>query len=60
MNSKQLLWKESLDSDGQQFHQYQQNEQSPITLTHWTQKRGKGHIIQLSNNISITVPVMEY
>jgi hypothetical protein len=26
--------KESLNSDGQQFHQYQQNEQSP----HWTQK----------------------
>jgi len=33
------LWKESLNSDGQQFHQYQQNEQSPLTLTHWTQKR---------------------
>jgi hypothetical protein len=25
-------------SDGQQFHQYQQNELSPLTLTHWTQK----------------------
>ena len=24
----------------QQFHQYQQNEQSLLTLTHWTQKRG--------------------
>jgi hypothetical protein len=23
--------KESLNSDGQQFHQYQQNEQSPLT-----------------------------
>jgi hypothetical protein len=23
---------------GQQFHQYQQNEQSPLTLTHWTKK----------------------
>ena len=23
-----LLWKESLNSDGQQFHQYQQNDQS--------------------------------
>ena len=23
--------KESLNSDGQQFHQYQQNQQSPIT-----------------------------
>ena len=25
------LRKESLNSDGQQFHQYQQNEQSPLT-----------------------------
>jgi hypothetical protein len=32
------LWKESLNSDGQQFHQYQLNEQSPLTLIHWTQK----------------------
>jgi hypothetical protein len=23
--------KESLEKDGQQFHQYQQNEQSPLT-----------------------------
>jgi hypothetical protein len=23
--------KESLNSDGQQFHQYQQNQQSPVT-----------------------------
>jgi hypothetical protein len=27
------LWKECLNSDGQQFHQYQQNEQSLLTLT---------------------------
>jgi hypothetical protein len=26
--------KKVLNSDGQQFHQYQQNEQSPLTLTH--------------------------
>ena len=26
-----LSSKESLNSDGQQFHQYQQNEQSPLT-----------------------------
>ena len=26
-----ILWKESLNSDGQQFHQYQQNDQSPLT-----------------------------
>ena len=25
------LWKESLNSDGQQFHQYQQNEQPHLT-----------------------------
>ena len=31
--------KESLISDGHQFHQYQQNEQSPLSLAHWTQKR---------------------
>ena len=26
--------KESLSSDGQQFHEYQLNERSPLTLTH--------------------------
>jgi hypothetical protein len=25
------LWKESLNSEGQQFHQYQQNEQPPLS-----------------------------
>jgi hypothetical protein len=30
------LWKESLNSDGQQFHQYQQNKQSPLIVTHLT------------------------
>ena len=33
------LWKESLNSDGQQLHQYQQNQQSPLTWTLWTQKK---------------------
>jgi len=28
------LWKESLNIDGQQFHQYQQSEKSPLTLSH--------------------------
>jgi hypothetical protein len=28
--------KKVLNSDGQQFYQYQQNEQSPLTLNHWT------------------------
>ena len=27
------LWKESLNSDDHQFHQYQQKEQSPLILT---------------------------
>ena len=31
-----ILWKESLNSDGQQFHQYQQNEQKHLTSTRWT------------------------
>ena len=33
------MWKESLNSDGQQFNQYQQNEQSPLTSNHWTHKK---------------------
>ena len=33
---KKKLWKDSLNGDGQQFHQYQQNEQSPLTSHHWT------------------------
>ena len=32
-----ILWNESLNSDGQQFHQYQQNEQPLLTSNHWTQ-----------------------
>jgi hypothetical protein len=32
------IMKRSWNSDGQQFHQYQQNEQSPLTLTHYTKK----------------------
>ena len=31
--------KESLDSDGQQFHQYQLNKQMPLTSKHRSQKR---------------------
>jgi hypothetical protein len=34
-----LVWKERLNSDSQQFHQYQQNQQSPLILTEWIQKR---------------------
>ena len=32
------LWKESLNSTGQHFHQYQQNKQEHFTLTHITWK----------------------
>ena len=31
------LWKESLNSDGHQLHQYQQNKQSPLILTELTE-----------------------
>jgi len=31
--------KDSINIDCQQFHQCQQNEQIPISLTVWTQKR---------------------
>ena len=32
-------WKEILNSDGHQFHRYQQDKQSPLILTtHWTLK----------------------
>jgi hypothetical protein len=30
------FWKESLNSDYQQLHQYQQNEQLPLTSTCWS------------------------
>ena len=32
------LWNESLNSDGQRFHQYQQNEHSLLTLTRKTKQ----------------------
>jgi hypothetical protein len=33
------LWKESLNSDEQQFNQYQKYQLSPLTLIHWKQNR---------------------
>jgi hypothetical protein len=33
------LWKENLNSDDQQFYQFQQNKQSYLILTRGTQKR---------------------
>jgi hypothetical protein len=38
------LWKESLNSDGHQFHQYKQNEQSPLVLTELNDK----HVAELN------------
>ena len=40
----QRLWKESLNSDGHQFHQYQQNEQSTLILSELTE-HNKDHDI---------------
>jgi hypothetical protein len=34
-----VLWRGSLNSDGHQHHQYQQNEQSPFIVTQWTKTR---------------------
>jgi hypothetical protein len=33
--------KESLNSNGHQLQQYQQNKPSPLIVTHWTQKKFK-------------------
>ena len=35
------LWKEGLNSDGQQFHLYQQSKQSPLTLIDGKQSKNK-------------------
>ena len=46
-----VLWKESVDSDDQQFHQYQQNEHPSLTLKHWTQKYNNiGHLKSMSRD----------
>jgi hypothetical protein len=42
-----MLWKKSLNSDSQQFLQYQQNEQSPLTITHWIQKRPQHMMLEI-------------
>jgi hypothetical protein len=39
-----LYEKKILNSDGQQFHQYQQNEQLSLVITHWTQKKRSRHM----------------
>ena len=33
-----MIMKRILNSDDQQFHQYLENEQLPLTPNHWTQK----------------------
>jgi hypothetical protein len=33
-----MLWKESINSDGQRFHRYLQKEQPPLTSNYWTEK----------------------
>ena len=35
---------ECLNSDGQQFHLYQQNEQSRLVLFYWTQKKDQRYM----------------
>jgi len=39
-----------INSDGQQFHRYQQNEQSPLTLTHWTKNEDGQQFNQYQQN----------
>ena len=37
-NCSRVSWKESLSSVGQQIHNYQLNEQSPLNSNYWTKK----------------------
>ena len=43
------MWKEGLHSDGHQFHQYQQNEQSSLILTELTEHK-KSTICDVGNS----------
>jgi hypothetical protein len=59
-----FLWKESLNSDGHKFHQYQQNEQSPLILTELTEHK-EDHVMrtglwiwQTVTDISATVSLV--
>ena len=29
------MWRENLNSDGQEYYQYHQNEHTPVTGIHW-------------------------
>jgi hypothetical protein len=42
-----ILWKESLNNDGHQFHQYQQNKQSPSLIL---QKRKFKQVMAINSN----------
>jgi hypothetical protein len=55
---KSYLWQESLNSDGKQLHQYQQNKQPPFISNHWTFKdhdecRWKLVLLETLNLVSI-------
>jgi hypothetical protein len=54
------IGKESLNSDGNQFHQYQQNEQSPLILTEPTEH--KYHVVNAGldlGNVLLSHPRVE-
>ena len=38
-NKSVMVWNESVNSEDQLFHQYQQSKQSSVTSTHWTQTK---------------------
>jgi len=44
---RSILWKESLNMIGHQFHQYQQNEQSPLILTEQKKKRPRHMTLEI-------------
>jgi hypothetical protein len=49
-----VVIKEILNSDGQQFNQYQQNERLPLTWNHWTTTTSHWTKLNYSvNNIEI-------
>ena len=42
------IWKESVNSDGQQLNKYQCNKQPPLISSHWTQKSWKSGLLYLN------------
>jgi hypothetical protein len=47
--------KKGLNSDGQQFHQYQQNEQLPFICNHWTQEKTTTYV-----SVCVLLSIIEY